>query len=102
MEHFDLKKPLCIFILDCHPDSHSGSTPEQIIEEYVQNSETFGFSTDTGSSREETVPVPCPAIRGSTLPFGGWGNPKKAVKISASMYINIHLSEFIYLSYILK
>lgn len=84
MEAFDLTKPLCIFILDRSTNPEDGDdSPTDIVQEYVDSTNKL-----TDQSSRDDIPVPCPAIRGSTLPFGGWGKPKIAVKISpGNLYI---------------
>lgn len=96
MDTFDLTKPLCIFILDLGEgvlDEGSVASPEDIVQEYVDSvvPGTAGGSGLVDQATDESIPdeacdafpVPCPAIRGSTLPFGGWGRPKRSLKISS-------------------
>lgn len=85
MDKFDLSRPLCIFILDLNPVA-ADVCPEAIIQEYVDSCPETESGDNFPDEACDVFPVPSPAIRGSTLPFGGWGRPKRSVKISQYHY----------------
>ena len=93
----DVTKPVYIFLLRLTPplvdESNDAQDVCDVITSYLASLETSALPQEAGATSDNNTTL---AIRGSTLPFGTWSNPKVAVRIAKGWLKDINTGVLIH------